>query len=106
MISQAWTMRQRQEAAALLRELSTTRPDISLTEAVAMIDGSVASALVVPGPVAHPLVAKQAAHRQVISQFPCPHCNTPLVPVANPDGLQILGCKKCRYSRILEGLNG
>ena len=36
----------------------------------------------------------------------CPHCGTPLVPVANPDGLRIIGCKQCRYSRILEGLNG
>ena len=51
----------------------------------------------------HPATAAEEASFPTIT---CPHCNTPLVPVANPDGLRIIGCKQCRYSRILEGLNG
>ena len=30
----------------------------------------------------------------------CPECGGVLLPVANGEGLLIMGCKKCRYSRI------
>lgn len=30
----------------------------------------------------------------------CPGCGMEMVPVANTEGLSILGCKKCRYSRV------
>ncbi len=30
----------------------------------------------------------------------CPHCDAPMVPVINPEGLQIMGCRQCRYSTI------
>lgn len=33
----------------------------------------------------------------------CPHCGrSPLVSVANPDHLPIMGCRMCRYSTIKE----
>jgi len=31
----------------------------------------------------------------------CPDCGTDLRPVANPDGLKIVGCRKCRYSKMV-----
>lgn len=32
----------------------------------------------------------------------CPHCGTRLGLVANNEGLRILGCRKCRYSTIID----
>lgn len=32
----------------------------------------------------------------------CPHCGTRLGLVANNDGLRILGCRRCRYSTIID----
>ena len=107
MISQAWTMRQRQEAAALLRDMLAMRPDLSMAEAVEIIDGSVASASQAQGSVPPPPPEARAACGQATTRLLlCPHCGSPLVPVANPDGLRIIGCKRCRYSRILEGTDG
>lgn len=32
----------------------------------------------------------------------CPHCGTLLQPVKGDGAVEILGCRKCRYSKILE----
>jgi hypothetical protein len=34
----------------------------------------------------------------------CPRCGKPLQPVVNDEGLNILGCRSCRYSKIVEAL--
>jgi len=34
----------------------------------------------------------------------CPACGGGLTPVVNADNLNILGCKRCRYSRIFNEL--
>jgi hypothetical protein len=31
----------------------------------------------------------------------CPICKIQMGPVTNKDGLRIIGCKKCRYSKML-----
>lgn len=36
----------------------------------------------------------------------CPGCGHRLVAVANSEGLAIVGCKSCRYSRIDGGIDG
>jgi hypothetical protein len=33
----------------------------------------------------------------------CPHCQAPLSPVITGDDSAVLGCKKCRYSTMVEG---
>jgi len=52
-------------------------------------------------------VTKQIEERKAVTNIKppdfgrCPDCGTGLRPVANPDGLKILGCRKCRYSRLV-----
>lgn len=32
----------------------------------------------------------------------CPHCRSPLAPVITGEGSAVLGCRKCRYSTMIE----
>jgi len=47
-------------------------------------------------------IVKFAHRKQPTQRLTCPECNIYLVPVANKDGLNIWGCKKCRYSKIVK----
>ena len=45
--------------------------------------------------------ARQAGPVKEIKSKTCPSCGQSLlIPVQNREGLNILGCKKCRYSEI------
>ena len=45
--------------------------------------------------------ARQAGPIKKIKSKTCPSCGQSLlIPVQNREGLNILGCKKCRYSEI------
>lgn len=40
--------------------------------------------------------------KQLLKKMKCPYCGSSMALVSNPDMLKILGCKKCRYSKITE----
>ena len=55
------------------------------------------------------MLQKRLAYNQTNTAGParkytCPDCGSSMSPVVNSDGLRIMGCKKCRYSEIRNGV--
>lgn len=40
--------------------------------------------------------------RRIAKKVICPECGGSMRPIANGDGLNILGCGKCRYSEVVK----
>jgi uncharacterized protein with PIN domain len=47
------------------------------------------------------MVARKEAARYRNKFGNCPDCGEMLFPVSNNEGLKIVGCKKCRYSKVV-----
>ena len=85
----AYTAAQLQVMLALLAEAE--RAGVGLGELRALVARSL------------PQAPQAAVRREMTGTSPriCPSCGRgPLAPVANRDGLRILGCRLCRYSEV------
>lgn len=82
------------QALALLNHLRNQGVD-SMDEAVRIIAGHAES-------ISRPGARDVPARKAILA--PCPECGGPLIPVVNPERLAIVGCRACRYSRIVEAV--
>ena len=92
----AYSMAALQQTLGLLRE---AQGEAMTLEAVVETLAQAVAQVVVASPITPPSTKPEP---QRPANTHCPHCGSPLVPVANPDGLRIIGCKRCRYSRIMD----
>ena len=44
---------------------------------------------------------RKLGSKVIVANKLCPLCGIHMVPVVNPEGLNIVGCKKCRYSEVV-----